>query len=145
MERDLTIAKEDATKWEIKYKKAIEDDKTDDQKIKDLIARQDELEDEIDRLKNKCDRLERENEDLSEKCDRYEKQLAAQRNFEAEMKFYKEKYDHIVVESKSWESKYHVAMKNNRVLKEKHTTLKVTVKAKGHAVSSSSSSSSDSH
>lgn len=60
------------------------------------------------------------------------------------MKFYKEKYDHIVSESKSWEIKYHASMKNNRVLKEKHTTLKVKVKAKGNAVSSSSSSSSDS-
>jgi len=62
--------------------------------------------------------------------------------YKAEMTFYKEKHDTLVVEKREWESKYHASMKNNRVLKEKHTTLKITVKSKGHAVSSSSSSSS---
>jgi hypothetical protein len=86
--------------------------------------------------------LERENDDLKERSTRFEKVANSTRNFEAEMHFYKEKYDHVVNESKQWEVKYHSSMKNNRVLKERHTTLKVTVKSKGHAVSSSSSSSS---
>jgi hypothetical protein len=42
------MEKDEKDKWQMKYKKAAEDDKTDDQKIADLINRQDELEDKID-------------------------------------------------------------------------------------------------
>lgn len=36
LSRDLEIAKEESTKWELKYKKAIADDQNDDEKIKEL-------------------------------------------------------------------------------------------------------------
>lgn len=75
----------------------------------------------------------------------------------ADLHYYKEKYESACSErdafshqitsievtvTKKWEAKYHRVMKNNREMKERHRTLKVSYKSTGGAVSSSSDSSS---
>lgn len=105
--------------------------------------------------------MEHEFHELEEKCHRLEKSGGGgSAKLQADLHYYKEKYEHAVHErdelhkrvqhvevevTKRWEAKYHRIMKNNRELKERHRTLKVSYRSTGgHASSSSDSSSSHS-
>jgi len=129
-------------KWKLKYQQAIKDDKTDDEKITSLTERFNELEEKFRCEVDTHDKCKLELEECEAKIVRLTVSVNDSDKYKGEMTFYKEKHDTLIVERREWENKYHTSMKSNRVLKEKHTTLKVTVKSKGHAVSSSSSSSS---
>lgn len=135
----------EVTKYKLKYEQAIKDDSSDDEKFNKLTERFNELEEKLRCEIDSHDHCKLDLEELQEKYERLRRNTNDSDKWRAEMNFYKEKHDHVVRERSEWEAKYHSCMKTNRVLKEKHTTLKITVKSAGHAVSSSSSSSSDSH
>jgi predicted nucleic acid-binding Zn-ribbon protein len=119
------------------------------------------MEERYHHLKDKYDHMEHECHELKEKLHRAESSGGhGSEKLKAELHYYKEKFEHVSHErdemhrklehlehevTKRWEAKYHRIMKNNRELKERHRTLKVSYRSTGgHASSSSDSSSSHS-
>jgi len=104
--------------------------------------RAEELEEELHALTDKHNDLVMEKEDLNAKVLRLARREHELLQCEAQWHFYQEKYEHTIAERNEFEARYNRMMKNNRILKEKKTQLKILVHSKGGKVSDSTSSSS---
>jgi predicted nuclease with TOPRIM domain len=119
------------------------DDHNDDDKIKKLKFACNELEERYHHLKDKYDHLEREHHEVVEKCHRLEKSSSSSHHGSSSSEW-EVKYTTLSVEITRHEARYRKIMLKNRTIKDRHRSLKVTVKKSGHHDVSSSSSSSGS-